>query len=163
MMKKLIVYAMATLMLTATGSALAERRHQDGQKKHYSGKYYQGTHHGNYSQHNYKQGYRHGYRSNYGHYGRKSYNYRHHGYYNRSYYYPSYLGAALFGSALTYSLYHTHNGNQCYENHGNNGSNGNYGGGSYSGSNTEVVGCHRIEQLPDGSERRVEVPLSQCN
>ncbi|MEH6610095.1 MAG: hypothetical protein V7696_12075 [Halioglobus sp.] len=162
-MKKLIVYAMATLMLTATGSALAERRHQDGKKSHHSGKYYQDKHHGNYSRHNYKRGYRHGYRSNYGHYGRKSYNYRHHGYYNRNYYYPSYLGAALFGSALTYSLYHSHNGNQCYENHGSSGNNRNYSGESYSGSTTEVVGCHRIEQLPDGSERRVEVPLSQCN
>ncbi|MFT6285510.1 MAG: Ni/Co efflux regulator RcnB [Halieaceae bacterium] len=158
-MKKLIVYAMATLMLTATGSALAERRHQDGQKKHHSGKYYQGKQHGNYSRHDYQQGYRHGYRSNYGHYGHKPYSYRRHGYYNRNYY-PSYLGAALFGSALTYSLYHTHNGSQCYENHGNN---SNYGGVSYSGSNTQVVGCHRLERLPDGSERRVEVPLSQCN
>ena len=161
-MKKLMVYAIATLMLTTTGSALAEGRHEQGHKGYNSGKYYQGKHHGNYFRHGYKHSYRHGYRSNYGHYGQRPYSYKHNSHYNRNYYHPSYLGAALVGSALTYSLYHNHNGNQCYENHGNSG-NSSYGGGSCSGSNTEVVGCHRIEQLPDGRERRVEVPLSECN
>ena len=31
-----------------------------------------------------------------------------------------------------------------------------------SGSRYEIGGCYRIEMLPDGRERRVELPLSDC-
>ena len=149
-MKQLAIFAIALLLFNVNTDALA------GGKSH-------GRKHGN--QHYQQKGH------NYGHYKRHN---RHHnkhyeyyrpyrghryygGYYRPSYSYPSYLGAALIGSALTYSLFHTHNGAYCYDNHGND----NYR--QSSGRYSEVVGCHRIERLPDGTERRVEVPMSQCN
>jgi hypothetical protein len=137
-MKQLTVYGLALLLIVGTTAALAGGRDHRG----YSGghHYQQRGHHPNH----YRHGYGHGYQ-------------RHHGgHYSRNYYYPSYLGAALFGSALTYSLYHTHNGVSCYSNHSTN----QYQprGSGYS----EVVGCHRIERLADGSEQRIEVPMSQC-
>lgn len=72
-------------------------------------------------------------------------------------YYGDYLGAALVGSALTYSFYHLHGGAVCYDHHDDRRSTG-YRDRGYS----EVVGCHRIERLEDGTEVRVDVPLSQC-
>ena len=143
-MKTLTIFGIAVLLFTVNAGALADGK--GGGKKHGNQHYQQKGHkygHHNYRRHHYKH-----YRPYRGprHYG---------GYYRPNNYYPSYLGAALIGSALTYSLYHTHNGAYCYENHGND----RYQQGNYS----EVVGCHRMERLPDGSERRVEVPMSQCN
>jgi hypothetical protein len=66
-----------------------------------------------------------------------------HHHHDHDYYYP--LGAALIGAAVTYSIYHAHDT-----------------GYSPSGSGAEVVGCHRVERYPDGSERRVEVPIAEC-
>jgi hypothetical protein len=142
-MKKVIAAGLATLLCVATtGATAGDRGHGNGHGKgHYKHKDY------HYYQHRpsgYYKPYRpYGYRWYYG--GPPRYND----------YYASYLGAALIGSALTYSLYHTHNGAYCYDNHG---------GDRYQlrSSVTEVVGCHRIVRLPDGSERRVEVPLSEC-
>jgi hypothetical protein len=70
-----------------------------------------------------------------------SHDYHHH---DNDYYYP--LGAALIGAAVTYSIVHTHDTSYS----------------TTSSSSVEVVGCHRIERYPDGSERRVEVPLEEC-
>lgn len=152
-MKQLTIFAIALLLFTVHAGALADgksqgRKHGNQhyqQRGHQNGHYNHGKHHYSNRTHHYKH-----YRPYRGprYYG---------GYYHPNYYYPSYLGAALIGSALTYSLYHTHNGAYCYDNHRND---------SYqqrSGSYSEVVGCHRMERLPDGSERRVEVPMSQCN
>jgi len=92
-------------------------------------------------------GYKHGHHK--GHwnprpYYREVHYYSHHDHYrDRDYYYP--LGAALIGAAVTYSIFHSHDN-----------------GYSGSGASTEVVGCHRIERYPDGSERRVEVSMSEC-
>jgi hypothetical protein len=61
---------------------------------------------------------------------------------------PAYVDAALLGSTITSSLYHSHHGTRCYADHGD-------GSG-------EVIGCHRIERLRDGTQRRLEVPLSEC-
>lgn len=148
-MKQLAIFAIALLLFNVNTDVLA------GGKSH-------GKKHGN--QHYQQKGH------NYGHYNHGRHNYNHYehyrpyssyryygGHYRPNYAYPSYLGAALIGSALTYSLFHTHNGTYCYDNHGNDNyrqSNGRY---------SEVVGCHRIERMPDGGERRVEVPMSQCN
>lgn len=145
-MKKLTVLGMALLLLTATAAPLAD------------GKGY-GKKHGNqhYQQKGHKYGYYNPRKQRYNNYrsyrGPRYYS----GYYRPNFYNPSYLGAALIGSALTYSLYHTHNGAYCNDNHESN----NYQAGS--GNYSEVVGCHRMERLPDGSELRIEVPLSQCN
>jgi len=137
-MKQFTIYSFAFLLVTGTTAALAGDRHHSA---HPSVKH----HFGGYNDHYYK---RHPHHSYYrGHYGRHRYS---------NHYYPSYLGAALIASSLTHSLYHTHNGAACYQNHS---------GDRYqqrTGSYSEVVGCHRIERLPDGSERRVEVPISQC-
>lgn len=78
----------------------------------------------------------------------------HHRGYGGGYYYPGYFGAALVGAALTASLYHIHNGARCYDRHADN-----Y---RSSRSYSEVTGCYRIERFADGSERRVELPMSQC-
>jgi hypothetical protein len=136
-MKQLTVYGLAFLLVVGTTTALAGDRRHGGHppgSQHYRG------HHGysykHYPQHSYYRG----------HYG------RHH--YGR--YYPSYLGAALIASSLSYSLHHNHNGVACYQSH----STDRYQ--QQSSSYSEVVGCHRIERLSDGSERRVEVPMSQC-
>jgi hypothetical protein len=151
-MKKLTAYGLAFLLFAGTSVALAGRgdhgRHNDNNRhnnKHYNNKHYNNKHYNN-GGHHYNHYYR-GHRNRF--YSRR--------YYAPGYYYPSYLGAALIGSALTTSLYHSHNGARCYQNHADD---------QYrqsSSSNREVVGCHRIEVLADGSERRVEVPMSQCN
>ncbi len=155
-MKKLIVTVIAATLLGATTGALADGRHKHGHHKHHGWKYHDDRKYYKGYNRGYKKGYKHGYRSSHGHYRYKPYNYRYRKYYN-GHYYPNYLGAALIGSALTYSLYHTHNGNQCYEDHG-----GDTYRSSSSGGSSEVVGCHRIETLPNGEQRRVEVPISQC-
>lgn len=133
-MKQPTVYAMAFLLVVATSAALAGGRHHGG----HSGR----QQHGHGGQHfdQYRHPPRHGYRG---------------GYYRPSYY-PSYFGAALLGSAFAYSLYHTHNGASCYEAH----STARYQ--QRTSRNSEVIGCHKVEQLADGSERRVDVPMSQC-
>ena len=151
-MKQLTIFVIALSLFTVNAGALA------GGKGH-------GNKHGN--QHYQQKGYKHG-NDNY-----RKHHYKHYrpyrgprvyrGYYRPNYYYPSYLGAALIGSALSYSLFHTHNGAYCYDNHGNDSYQPSSGSGSGSGSYTEVVGCHRMERLPDGTERRVEVPISECN
>lgn len=138
-MKQLTIFVITLLLFTANAGAMANSK----------------SHGAKHVNHHYPQkGYK------YGHY--KKHNYRYYRPYRgprvyRSYYRPPYLGAALIGSALRYSLFHTHNGANCYDNHGND---------SYqpsSGSYSEVVGCHRMERLPDGTEFRVEVPISECN
>lgn len=146
-MKKLTAYGLVFLLFTGSSAALAGRddhgRGHDGNRgQHHKHK----KHHYNHN----KQHYSHYYRSHRNHF----YNRR---YYSQNYYYPSYLGAALIGSALTSSLYHSHNGERCYEEHAVD---------QYrqsSSSNRQVIGCHRIEVLADGSERRIEMPMSQCN
>jgi hypothetical protein len=138
-MKKLTVYSLAFLLVTATTAALAGGRNHGGQS---------GRHGGG---HNYKHGGQHYNR----HWSPPRYR-RYNNHYRYDYYYPSYLGAALVGSALNYSLYHTHNGASCYDNHSSNQSQ------PRSGNYSEVVGCYRTERLSDGSERRVDVPMSQC-
>ena len=67
----------------------------------------------------------------------------HEHHHDHDYYAP--LGAALIGAAVTYSIFHAHDT-------------------SYSASRggSDVVGCHRVERYPDGSERRVEVPIAEC-
>ncbi len=131
-MRHITVYGLAFLLITATTAALAGGRGYGGHQR----------------------GHHYGHGGNYGHHYRP---YRPYSNYHRpGNYYPSYLGAALIGSAFTYSLSHNHNGASCYENHSND---------SYqqsSGGYSEIVGCHRIERLPDGTERRIEVPMSQC-
>lgn len=149
-MKKLTAYGLAFLLFTGTSAALAGRDdrgdhgrgHDDNRGQHHKHK----KHHYKHKKHHYKNYYR-GPRNHF--YSRR--------YYSPGYYYPSYLGAALIGSAVTSSLYHSHSGERCYDNHVDD----QYRQGS--SSNREVVGCHRIEMLADGSERRVEVPMSQCN
>ncbi|HEY6131003.1 MAG TPA: hypothetical protein VIV27_03245 [Halioglobus sp.] len=95
-----------------------------------------------------KHGHGHGHK--HGHYNRHWYP---RPYYQRMYYYPHHehhsdyyapLGAALIGAAVTYSLFHRDDA------------------GYRSSGSSDVVGCHRIERYPDGSERRVEVPLAEC-
>lgn len=73
--------------------------------------------------------------------------------------YSGYLGAALLGSAITYTLFHQHNGADCHDSHGYRDSR-DYRD-RYS-NRYDVVGCHRIERFADGRERRVRVPLAQC-
>ena len=70
---------------------------------------------------------------------------------------PLAYAGALIGSAIFFSIYHTHDGAYCYDDHGRSGDR--YG----DGGRREIVGCHRIERLPDGRERRIEVPLSECH
>jgi hypothetical protein len=146
-MKQLTLYGLALLLVVGTSAVLASGKHHNGYQRGYHGNHYRQQHYKpqHYGRHHY-------YRPH--HYGRH--------YFGRHYrhgYYPSYLGAALVGSALTYSLYHTHQGAACYQDHSRDG----YRDRDRDRRNSEVVGCHRIEHLPDGSERRVDVPLSECN
>ena len=71
-------------------------------------------------------------------------------YYDYDPYLP--LGAALVGTAIGYTL--SRSGPDCY---------GNCTTTTYTNASTSnVSGCYRIERYPDGSERRVELPLSEC-
>ena len=151
-MKLLTAYGLAFLLFTGGTAALAGGKGHGGHhggKNYNSGKHYSGGH-------SYR-GYRNKHRvRHYNHYRPYRNNFYYGSYYRPNYFYPSYLGAALVGSALTSSLYHTHNGERCNDRHADS----DY---RQSSGNREVVGCHRIEVLADGSERRVEVPMSQCN
>jgi hypothetical protein len=129
-MKRLTLSALALVLATSTGAALADRGHGD-----YRGGYYHDRGHG------YKHGHYKGHWYPRPHY-RGVYYYSYHDRHS-DYYYP--LGAALIGAAVTYSLVHSHDT-----------------GYSERVGSSEVVGCHRIERYPDGSERRVEVPLAEC-
>jgi hypothetical protein len=127
-MKRLTLSGLVLLLATSSGTALADRGGWHGDRGH-------GHHkHGHYSRHWYPRPY---YRTVYYPYPRHDHHYR------DDYYAP--LGAALIGAAVTYSIFHSHDGG--------------YSGASGS---SDVVGCHRIERYPNGSERRVEVPLAEC-
>jgi len=135
-MQRLTSLGLALLLATGSGATLAGRSHGD----HHRGGHGHGYKHGHHRDHWYPRPHH-----------TRVYYYSHPDY-DRDYYYP--LGAALIGAAISYSFYHAHDGVRCYESHGT----------SYSvpSVRTEVVGCHRIERYPDGSERRVEVPPSEC-
>ena len=137
-MKTLTVYAIAALLVMGTTAALAGNKHNNHNKHHGYG--YNGHH--NYKHHN-------------NHY-RGHHSGRHGSHYN------NYLGVAMLGSALTYSFYHTHHGVACYQRHDAGGRYQQYNFNSRNTRNTEIVGCHRIEQLEGGRERRVELPLAEC-
>lgn len=77
-------------------------------------------------------------------------------------YYPSVLGASLIGTVIGHHLYHLHDGAICYDRHTGHHDNLEHKDNPSSGY-SETVGCHRVEQLTDGTERRVEVPLSECD
>ena len=139
-MKQLAIFALSLLLITGASQSLARGKHHGGGWDSHHGQYYSPRRHHRYY---YKPHYRRNYYQGYRHY--RPY---------RQDYYGSYLGAALLGSALTSGLHHNHNGNSCYQDHSN--------GRNTSLENREVIGCHRIERLPDGTERRVEVPMSQC-
>ncbi len=146
-MKRVTAIGLVAVLATGSGAALADR---DG------GKHHKGNGHGHNSGKHYDRDYHHGGKHwrggpTYNVYVARPY-YRHRVYY-RPYYYP--LGAALAGAAVSYSLYHTHDGLRCNEVHSN-------VGYSPAGSSSEVVGCYRIEHYPDGSERRVDLPVSEC-
>ncbi len=136
-MKQMISIALALLLTTGGTQALADRGRHDGHDRHHGGGQWQGYQHGH---GHWKRG--HWYPAPRYYYPRVDY--------NRYVYYP--LGAALVASAVNYSLYHSHGGLPCYEQHAT----------TYSPPAPEVVGCHRIERYPDGSQRRVDVPLSEC-
>jgi hypothetical protein len=90
-----------------------------------------GGHHGGHG-HGYKHGHHKGHWYPRPYYRRVYYSHHDH---HSDYYYP--LGAALIGAAVTYSLFHSHDA-----------------GYSEPARSSDVVGCHRIERYPDGSERR---------
>lgn len=155
-MKALTSLSLALVLAFGAASASAGGKHKH-HKKHQND-WYVSVHHNHYSGHKYRKHHANHYRYDYRYRHRPHDYYGHRGGYWRyrrhGYYYP-YVGAAIAGSIIGHSAYHLHGSNVCYDNHDRRGD-------RYRGS-TEVVGCHRIEQLPDGTERRVDVPLSQCN
>jgi len=134
------LYALALVLIAATTAAFADDRHRD--------RHHDRPHWNHYKKHNgipFRPHYRYRYRGPWSYRG-----------YRPGYYYPPYAGA-LIGSAISFSLFHTHEGAYCYEDHGRRDQ-------RYRDSGRrEIVGCHRIERLPDGRERRIEVPLSECH
>ena len=162
-MKSLSVYGLAILLVLGTSAALAKDRHHD-KRPHHEANRHHAKHYGKHHNKHNRRYYSHGYYKPYKHSGWK-YGWNH-GYRYYRPHYPNYVGAALLGSALNYSLYHSHQGVACYDRHDNvNYSDRSYSDRSYSNqnySNSQVVGCHRIERRPDGTEVRVEVPMDQC-
>lgn len=154
MFKQLTSCMLALTLATATTAALADSKHDRDRHA------YKGGHHGKH----YQPSRHHAYRDRRHHYSGHRYQSRprwrppvtriHHHYHND---YSSFFGAALVGSAISYSLFHHHDGISCHDRHDDR-SYRNYRDTSY-----QVVGCHRIERLADGSERRVSVPLAQCH
>ncbi len=162
-MNTLDTIGLAFILAVGSSQAAAGGNHDRGHHRHGL----QVTHHGAHQHarhhrrhHYFKHGrghhaYRHHKRSH-----RLNHRYRHYDHHRRHYgyndYYPAFFGAALVGSVIGHQLFHTHAGRACYTDHGDN-------AGYSSGSQyNEVAGCHRIERLPNGRERRVEVPLSEC-
>lgn len=138
MYKQLTACFMAITLGTASAAAMADRKH------HKAYRHYQGHHYDTRYDQKRWQPPRHRITHIHKHYRSD---------------YSGYLGAALLGSAITYTLFHHHNGAVCHDSHGYRDSH-DYRD-RYS-SRYDVVGCHRIERFADGSERRVSVPLSQC-
>ncbi len=138
MYKQLTACFMVITLGTASTVALADRKHHRDYRYHQSHKYDTRYHHKRWQPPVHRVTHIHQ------HY-RKDY--------------AGYLGAALLGSAITYTLFHQHNGAVCHDSHGHRDSH-DYRD-RYS-SRYDVVGCHRIERFADGSERRVSVPLAQC-
>lgn len=145
-MKRLTAVIMSLVLAGSSGLATADRdRHDKGWR---GGDY---RHHGDH---------------HWGHHGHPGRHYgppvKHYVYYyprhhhtTRVYYdYDPYLplGAALVGTAIGYTL--SRSGSDCY---------GNCTTTTYSSAPvSNVSGCYRIERYPDGGERRVELPLSEC-
>jgi Ni/Co efflux regulator RcnB len=150
---------LALALAVGTSSVMAAGNHGDRHNRGWNSSHEQSRHGAHQRRDNYNRHARVQHRSS--HYNRWSYNsYRYRGYSpshwrhrSRGGYYPSYIGVRLAGSLIGHSAYHLHSGAVCYDAHQRDGRPGNY---------NEVVGCHRIERMPDGNQRRVEVPLSQC-
>lgn len=166
-MKKLTLYGLALLLIASTTAAFAGDRDNRRHDKYNKHDRHASKHERHYNKHDrhYNRHYNSRYDRHYSHRGFRSHRgYRSHrgfrqfrgGHYRNDYYPSAYLGAALIGSAINYSLYHQHNGATCYDDHSNDRNR------SRDRNYSEVVGCHRIERLADGSERRVEVPRSKC-
>lgn len=155
-MKKLTLYGLALLLVASTSTAVAgdrDNRHNKHERHASKHERQYNKHHRHYNSRS-NSHYNRSYNRHYSYDGFRGYRGGHH-YRNR--YYPSaYFGAALIGSAISYNLYHQHNGASCYDDHSNDHNR------SRNRTYSEVVACHRIERLADGSERRVEMPRSQC-
>lgn len=151
MFKQLTSCILALTLATTATAALADRKH-DRDRHDYRGGHY-GKHHQPSRHHGFRdrQRYHPGFRYKSWPRGHQRVTRIHHHYHND---YSTFFGAALVGSAISYSLFHHHDGIQCHDNHARD-----YRGGS----RYEVVGCHRIERLADGREIRISVPLSQCH
>lgn len=129
------------------------RKHQIAKQHRRHHRKHNGWRHHRWDRHyGYRNGWNHGYWS---HRGKHHRNWHHNRRHYRGGYYGDYIGAAILGSALTYSLYHLHDGAVCYDSHDDRRDRRRY-------KQSEVVGCHRIERLQDGSEIRVDVPLAEC-
>jgi len=148
-MKRLTAIVMALVMTGTSTLVLADRGRHDGDR--YGG----GRHGGNYGHYD-KHGGKHHWKHRgppvkvvhyYPSYPR--YRYKSRVYYGYDPYLP--LGAALVGTAIGYSL--SQSGSDCY---------GNCTTTVTQTTSSNVSGCYRIERYPDGSERRVELPMSQC-
>ncbi|MFV0277556.1 MAG: hypothetical protein ACK5HY_10280 [Parahaliea sp.] len=135
-MKRLTAITMAVLLASGSTAALADRNHRGDShgRQHYSH-----SHHGNHHQkrhHDFRRD-RH-YSSHYSHS-------RHYSpYHRRNHFDP--LGAALIGTAIGLSINHNHHSTVRY----------------YNDRNQVISGCYRIERYADGSERRVDLPPSEC-
>lgn len=161
MLRQLAVFGLAAVLTGGMTAAFADDRGRGfrdghGGKHHFEkrggdwGRHYRGKH---YRDKDFRG--RHYRGKHYGHSHHKYYRGRWAPRYRGSYYYydaSRYLGSALVGAAVSYALFHNHNGAVCYDSHSR----------GYGSTNYEVTGCHRIETLPDGSQRRVEVPMSAC-
>ncbi|MFK7975903.1 MAG: hypothetical protein AB8C02_07180 [Halioglobus sp.] len=135
----------------------AEKQHRRQHRKHdgwRNNRWDRNRHFNKRARHNYWK--HNGWRYNHwNHRVRHHRDWRHSRHYSRNRHYGNYLGAAIVGSALTYSLYHLHDGAVCYDSHED------HRDRDY--ERNDVVGCHRIERLEDGSQVRVDVPLSECH
>jgi hypothetical protein len=145
-MKRLTATLTALVLAGSAGLAAADRGGHDNGRRggHYDG------HEQRHWDHHWHPG------NHYGHsVKRYVYYYPGHPYSTRVYYgYDPYLplGAALVGTAIGYTLSQT--GPDCY---------GDCTTTTVTRTtSSSVAGCYRIERYPDGSEHRVDLPLSQC-
>lgn len=146
-MKRQLAVLLALILASGSGLATADRDRHEG-----------GRHGGHHGKHHGKHHWKHpGYRSgghwysdrSHWHYHPRPY-YRPRVYYSYDPYLP--LGAALVGTAIGYTL--SQAGSDC---------NGGCTTTTVTRSvNSNVSSCFRIERYADGSERRVELPISQC-
>lgn len=146
----LTIGLIGALAASAAPAALADKGYQNKHWDRYDNRQRYNNRNNHRSNYRYNRNYRSFYGNQYWRGGRyyapPRYNYnRYNGYWGVP---SAFIGGALIGSSLNYSRYHDRDDHRYCDHSTQN--------------RQESSGCYRVERLPDGRERRVELPRSAC-